>query len=175
VTDTALQLKPIPQYTERGIPLLRKIWDAILADESAWNQGTWIGTACDEDGVPDRLTPQVIDYIQTNQVPPWNCGTAYCVAGHAALATGAKLTPYQVAAVERRYLETDTVVVNGQEWPVEDYAADVLDLDGSQASVLFAGHNTKEVITALVEALEADPCADLYAVREDYWAEHDEA
>ena len=164
MTYTKEDLRPIPQYEETGIPLLRKVWDAIRADGSAWDQGDWIGTPEDWE-----LELVVIEYIEEHSVPPWNCGTAYCVAGHVALAKGATLPRDEVAyAVETRALQTSFIEVDGVAKPVSQYAQEVLGLDRFQTRALFAGDNSAELIDEYVAALEADPNADLYTVKHTY-------
>ena len=163
MTDYAdVELKPIPQHTERGIPLLRKVWEQIKADHRAWNQNTWIGTPEGE-----ALERRVVEYIKEHQAPPWNCGTAYCVAGHGALAAGAKLPPSTVSSVVDYggNLSTSSVITPGGKYRnVDDYAREVFDLSEGQASVLFTGGNEAWQIECYVRALEADPGANLWNV-----------
>src|ERR1044072_3764094 len=122
-------IRPIPQYTERGVKLLHRIWEGIKSDPSAWNQGTWIGQV-------NTLSQEVRDYIKAHQAPPWDCGTAYCVAGHVALATGAKIPGDHVDSVAEfgRILSVTTIITpEGYSKSVEDYARQMLQLSYEQA------------------------------------------
>lgn len=173
MTYTAKDLKPIPQLTETGIPLLRAVWERIKIDSSAWNQGVWIGVQ----NTTPYLDKAVVDYIKTHKVPPWNCGTAYCVAGHVALAKGATLPAMALDVVEGEYFTSSYVIKPGGTWsePVDLYAMELVGLDSSQASTLFAASNSPWTIECYIRALEDDPAADLNAVAMSRWNTTDAA
>lgn len=161
---TKKDLRPIPQYEETGIPLLRRVWDAIKADKSAWEQADWI--------FGDRLDQAVIDYINEHHVPPWNCGTAYCVAGHLVLAKGAKIGDNGMEdLLDLRLLSSPMIITpEGETRGVPDYAAELLGLRSETCSLLFNGTNTEKTIDVMVAALEENPAIsyrDLYVIREE--------
>ncbi len=166
-TPTLPEIKPVPQHTERGIPLLRALWEQIKRDNSAWYQGSWISTIGGGDAA--GLRADVVEFIKENEVVPWNCGTAYCMAGHAALATGAKLTRDDVDGVETNaYLSPSTIITpDGQRKSVEDYGREVLNLTEDQANVLFAGSNGAYQIECMIRALEDNPRDTLWNVQDE--------
>lgn len=160
-----MDIKPFPQYEEIGIPLLRRVVDAITEDPSGWYQRDWITSG-------DDLRPEVRDYILANRVVPWDCGTACCVAGHGVLAKGAKLTDFTIFEVVEGFDLTTSYVVtaDGETRDIQLYAADLFGISDEQAYRLFYGENGLALIRAMVTALEADPRADLSAVQSDYYA-----
>jgi hypothetical protein len=169
---TKEDLRPIPQSDKTGIPLLREMVERIKADERAWRQSDWISSVAELDAA-------VREYIVEHEVVPWNCGTAYCVAGHVALAKGAKLTPHVIDQLAGRgdYVNEDSYYRNrfstgtiirpdGRREAVDEYAMEVVGLSYDQATTLFAGPNTLEMIEAFVQVLEDDPTDDLTEISE---------
>lgn len=163
-------LKPIPQTDKRGTELLVEILNRIEADDTAWFQGSWIATPHHHsNGARKPLSEAVRAYIAEHEVPPWDCGTAYCLAGHAVLACGAKLTPNEVTIVtEYGDLNAYFVIPAGAEdrqpMPIEKLAQELLNLSNSNVAALFHGSNTLEDLTLMVSALVDDPDVDLYHV-----------
>lgn len=176
---TEKDLIEVPVLEETGIPLLRKVWEGIKADSRAWNQGVWIGVAR---GGSRRLDDVVVDYIKANRRPPWNCGTAYCVAGHVALAKGAVLPRGEVKYVAKDAFSMSIIIrpedieeadaayaESGYEGPyttdVDDYARDMMGLSYGQAQMLFSESNDAYAIELMVRALEINPDARLSQTR----------
>lgn len=168
VTADGVILKPIPQREETGPALLRAIWEEIKDDQSAWNQGLWVGSAADHEGPFD---PAVIDFMRDNRQLPWDCGTACCLAGHAVMAKG-----YQFA--HPQYSDFDPVeegeaidyvmapgATEGQYIP--NAAMGLLEISRRQKYYLFSGDRRPYEIQKCVEALEADPRAELQQVLVD--------
>lgn len=156
--DKETELRPFPQYTERGIPLLRRVWEGIKADQTAWNQAAWYVIPA------DLLPTSTRTYIADNRVIPWDCGTAACLAGHAVFATGAKL-PAPVArrvADGRHTVHGDTVVLpDGAYVAVERHAARLYGLSGDQAERVFCWRNEADHIERMIAVLEEEPGAEL--------------
>lgn len=109
-----------------------------------------------------ELLDRVIAHIKANP-ESWDqmkyanwCGTAFCVAGHAAL----------MANPTFRVRDGDLIdPANVEKWHSWHYAgAQALGLDPDQAEVLFSALNSLERIEAMRDALAADPGADLYAL-----------
>lgn len=126
--------------------------------------------------INDELLERTMRHIEKNpeehdqQRYVNDCGTAFCFAGHAAILNGAKVP-------------TGTVVARGWDWGVmpdgtaveyydhqvesrhiEDHAADILGLDYEQSDTLFAPYRTRDELRLCVDALKADPDADLMDV-----------
>jgi hypothetical protein len=117
------------------------------------------------------VDPAVLDYIAENEAVPWDCGTACCLAGHAALSKGYKITSSGV-----RDLVTSGFAVNyvtgptgtGDAVGVDDAARTLLGLDGRQALTLFDHQRRPYEIELMTEALLADPDANLFDVIVDF-------
>lgn len=154
-------IRDIPIRTERGIPLLRAIWEDIKRDPSAWNQTVHIGLYED----CHVLSDAVVEYIRINRRPPWDCGTAACIAGHAVLAAGALLPATDAARIRQwggRYGRPFNFAYvvdpsSGAERSVEWWARELLGLNLWQADALFAANNDAEYIERFVCELERNP------------------
>lgn len=159
-----MDLKPIPQHTERGIPLLRIIWEQIKADMEAWEQDSWYGVSWEA-----LAAPAVREYIAERKVIPWSCGTPACIAGHASFAAGATLPPriVELMAEGKPSVGGEIITPDGVEMWVQDYAREVLGFTDEQADVLFAAPRTADEIEHMVTALEGDPRADLHYLIDD--------
>lgn len=148
-----------------NIQLARQILAAIKADPSSWNQGEW----------------------RTKH----GCGTVACFAGHAGLirrvpwltgpdgllpgavrvrdvngrgvpqqwASGLISSPGETTSGERwsAYVVADAVTV-------ADWAQRELGITRAQAFALFDADNTLAGLEAMVDALEANPDADLWTI-----------
>lgn len=122
--------EPVP-----NLPLLRKILDQVDAHPETWSQTVW--------GIQ-------------RQVEGAACGTAFCIAGHAAMMTGAE--PFW----DKRGGGGGTWVLNlvrdadGQPWEVDAYARAQLGLTEDEASCyrgLFDPGNTRERVQEIAEQI----------------------
>jgi hypothetical protein len=115
-----------------NIEALDRALAAIDADPDSWNQGSWAYKT--------------------------SCGTAYCVAGWAAVQAGGQMiwgpeddeTGYSDAMLVR-------LPSSGTEVYIEDFAQSVLDLTDAQAGALFGGSNTRAELQLIRDMLAADP------------------
>jgi hypothetical protein len=175
-TYTAEDLRPIPQRPETGIPLLRAIWEQIKSDSSAWRQGVWIGESARVSQGAEELAQAVKEYLEENEAPPWNCGTAYCLAGHTVLAKGAKIPNYSLHALNEGYgFDASFVIepVQGRRREVDTWAAELLGLEHDQAHALFYGENWPWAIEQMISALERDPATDASTLRQYLYQQQD--
>lgn len=174
VTTNGDPIKPFPQYEETGIPLLRRVWDAIKADHSGWNQAVWAGRPVRQPSEGwYNLDPAVSEYMATNRTMPWDCGTACCIAGHAVFSKGYRF-PNNSDVLEglRDGVVTDQVVAPDADDAtlprffqfVPDVATQLFELDDSETEVLFSQSRRPYEIEQIVLALEADPQAGLEQV-----------
>jgi hypothetical protein len=97
-----------------NVPLLRKVLEHVTAHPEEWEQGQW--------------------GIQVDTA----CGSAHCVAGHAAMMAGAK----PVWNVHARTMENVTIPETGEAKSVFRYAAEVLGLSDAQGMRMFDAFNT---------------------------------
>lgn len=156
----------------RGIPLLDWIIDQAEENPETHDQSLWATAKPAVVTPPNRMTYPYIGYGAEYdnlylrlkaEGPGESCGTAYCVAGWAAHATGAKINwrPH----LNRNY-DTNQVYVHswdaeevtnkdGLRMSISGYAREVLDLDGADADVLFASTNTLADIKEMRDRLFA--------------------
>jgi hypothetical protein len=102
-----------------------------------------------------HLLQQTLSYIETHpeewQQGEWRCGTNACFAGHAALLAGARW-------VHPDHQFDDYVITpDAQEVFVADFAQQVLELNGDQASVLFDADNSMANLRHIVNQLCGKP------------------
>lgn len=109
------------------------------------------------------------------------CKTAYCFAGHAALLSGVeepKSAGLEGDDIWGVTADNKSVVLDDEGDDPEGtrsisyYAQERLGLSFRQANAMFSGFNSREVLRHLVDALKADPDADLFAIRHEYLIEH---
>lgn len=81
-TNVDCSVEGCNQYHKPNLPLLRKIVDQIVEKPSSWNQATW-GTVVFDERVADA-TGALLNEVEQR----WDCQTAFCVAGHAAVFSG---------------------------------------------------------------------------------------
>lgn len=121
-------------------------------DAGDWRQGTW-GTF-NADRVARYLTEDNAYVLDEQAVPglfvlpraaATECGTAFCVAGHAVMVTD----EYDLLVRERSSFSRDVSDLwdvrdraTGRRVTTEDAAAELLGLTGNQATALFDGDNT---------------------------------
>lgn len=109
----------------------------------------------------DRIIEQIEQHPETWDQATWEreteCGTAYCVAGHAVAMTIGPITHYSPWNAE--YVTADGVIGS---WSVT--ARDALDLTARQAHVLFHPSNTLGEIKTMRDLLAADVADQL-----EYW------
>jgi hypothetical protein len=174
VTADGTVVRGIPQLEETGISLLRAIWEEIKADQSAWNQGAWIGLA-PRSGIyfNYELDPAVKAFIKDNAQVPWDCGTACCLAGHAVMAKGYQLAPngHNVVKINDFVLPPDTSKLSAESGEVQseyipNVARRLLGLDEQSSTYLFGSDRKPFEIEQMVNALEVDPSANLERVLE---------
>lgn len=137
--------------------LLRKTLEHITAHPHQWDQEVWVR----------RRTAGDARYLAfAYQVPETECGTAYCLAGHVALADGRididSLDPGQVWSVTK------------DEVPIEVYARNRLGLTEIQADRLFSFGNDLYMLWRLASdftAFSADPIEIPLDIKEnDSWS-----
>lgn len=119
----------LPPLPVPNLPLLRKVLDHIDAHPDEWNQNEW--------------------GIQTERS---SCGTAFCIAGHVAVMSGAE----PVWDIDGSMVHVRRP--NGQPTPVGVYAAEQLGITWEESGSgyvpgLFAGHNTREDIQRIAERI----------------------
>ena len=119
----------------RNIELLDKIIAKIEAEPESWNQGRWaIGSG--ENAFRDDN-----GHLQ----PGPECNTAFCVAGHVAVETGAKFNWMRYGV--RIEIEAHHVVgENGHLQSIDNYAKEKLGLTQSEADDLFDLYNSLDQI-----------------------------
>lgn len=119
-----------------NLPEIRGILEYIEANPEEWNQACWARRT-------DDL--QVTSSLQIAT----NCGTAYCVAGHAIHRAGAD------AKFDGDGFATRCIDMDGNERHIETYATEILGLDGFQSDCLFNPTNTLEEMWDMVHEWEA--------------------
>lgn len=105
-------------------PLLRKTLEHITLNRSEWNQHVWFGFASSS-----------------------HCGTAGCLAGHAAVLSGVPL-----AYTYSRHGNVGVPVMSQDGLPLSAVAYRELGLTPSEADLLFYSHNSLENLWSLAES-----------------------
>lgn len=144
----------------RGLELFDEILKMIRENGEAWDQRKWAKVSMESRVLTeDEVTEYQDDLAEV--VFPASCGTAYCVAGHAAHLTGAKIlwTPdiesgrnEELDEYQRTLhgFEADTVVTgideDGDEITetISDYARRMLGLTWMDCNTLFAPENDED-------------------------------
>lgn len=121
-TKEELELDPeMLQAAPANIPLLRSILQQIDRDPSSWDQTAW-GVRTD-------------------------CGTAYCIAGHACVMTNRHVRweqdKYDLSVFYAQF------TVDGRD--IEDAASDALGLTQREADLLFDAYRSREQIQVIAE------------------------
>lgn len=173
-------VQPFPQFEETGIPLLRKVWEQIKGDFSAWRQEVWAGNAAvnvqGEDTAANDLDPAVKQFMfDTGQVP-WDCGTACCLAGHTVMTKGYQFTrPSNGYEDELQFgIPNDFVVApgdnprrGGNAVYIPLAAGELLGLSDGQREILFGSDRRPFEIEQMVHTLEESSTAKLWDVLEN--------
>lgn len=154
------------QYHKPNLPLLRKIVDQIVEKPSSWNQGMWGTVVFNQRVSGDDVRFKTLQEIEQT----WDCQTAFCVAGHAAVLSGWEpvtfnpVSPYNVAEhplgehvsseTHGRQVHGFTVYSgvhgvstvirhsDGTRLSIAEAAQHELGLTQHEASLLFSGANT---------------------------------
>lgn len=119
-----------------NLPLLRKVLDHIDAHPEEWHQRFWA--------------------INTTETA---CGTAYCIAGHAAVMTGhdVKIDPADIWSV--LVDDNESCIRDLPDEPLESTVAFVarqeLGLSFEDGCVLFASWNDRATVQAIAEDIAA--------------------
>ena len=112
-----------------NLPLLRKVLEHVDAHPDEWTQYTW--------------------GVQTTRS---SCGTAFCIAGHAATLAGME----PVWKTSGDYVAMDSVMDgDGNTSYVGDAAQRLLGLTPTEGQELFDGGNTRADIQAVAERIAA--------------------
>lgn len=122
-----------------NLPLLRKVLDHIDAHPNEWYQSEW--------GI--RTDSYPLTFIDGNAPA---CGTAFCIAGHAAVMSGA--TPVWGEEGNLSYIRPP----GGGFADVQEFARKALGLTHDEASSLdglFAAENDRDEIQRHAEAIAA--------------------
>lgn len=154
-----------------NVELLLEIFKFIKEHPLTWRQETWYAHV-------DRGTGQVLGYgTREEEFTDSNvCGTSFCFAGHVALREG---FPFPPLAVDGDW-EREVVYDDGWEdvESASDFAAARLGLSFRQATILFNGNNSIEVIEFLVRVFMTEPDISayllgdiIYDIRQDFYEE----
>ena len=125
---------PLPADPTPNMPLLRKVLDHIDAHPDEWYQSFW---AIRGDLAVDRGVTS-------------DCGTAYCIAGHAVMITGHGV---DWAWAGGGGLESTVLCTDGQTIP--DVARAELGLTRDEAEWLFQENNDRAGVQRAAEAIAA--------------------
>lgn len=126
--------EPIP-----NLPLLRKVLDHIDAHPDEWYQQDW--------GIQPTEYAECTGH-DIEALPAPACGTAFCIAGHAAIMSGAR-------PLWRNGKMNDVCTPAGAVVGTGDYAAEVLGLTSDEDVALFDEWNSRETIQRHAEAIAA--------------------
>ncbi len=137
--DVDAEEPPVP-----NLPLLRKILDKIDTDPESWVQGCW--------GMEwNSITGDIIaDQHRQLGRAHTACGTAYCIAGHAAILTGWKPSTWSLGEASAYWEHED-----GRERRISVIGRDALGLTGEEAEMLFSGGNSRAEVQLLAEIIAA--------------------
>ena len=112
-----------------NLPLLRKVLEHVDAHPDEWNQHAW--------------------GMQTSRSA---CGTAFCIAGHAAVMAG--LTPVWKRTGDETFMHS-VVDADGNEVFVAYAAQDALGLTGAEQEQLFWLYNSRADVQTVAERIAA--------------------
>lgn len=121
-----------------------------------WNQGTWGDFDMDKVEALGAI-PDGIDWAHAtaDEMPALDpataheCGTAFCFAGHTVLAVGDRPIVDRLGGVNQ-VITADT----GERLLVSERAADLLDLDLTEAGALFGAHNTLDDLEQILARVD---------------------
>lgn len=128
---------PVP-----NLPLLRKILEKIDLEPDSWVQGCW---AVDWNSITGRLLANRHGHARLTYPA---CGTAYCVAGHAADMTGWTPSGWSIGEASSYWTNGD-----GRERSIRVIARNALGLTQLEAELLFDGGNTRSRVQYLAEGI----------------------
>lgn len=117
------------ELPQPNLPLLRKVLDHIDAHPEEWAQGTWA-----QRSYPLERHVRELNRGRAVELPVPACGTAFCIAGHAAVMAGFTVSWPSDAT-------SSALLTSGDH--IEDVARDELGLTAGEARVLFWGRNTR--------------------------------
>lgn len=122
---------PVP-----NLPLLRKILEKIDAEPDSWVQCAW---GLEWNSINGRL-------VNRRNRP--TCGTAFCIAGHAADMTGWTTTGWSAGEASSFWENAD-----GQERQVSIIGREALGLTYIEAELLFNGENNRSRVQYVAESI----------------------
>lgn len=127
-----------------NLPLLRKVVEYITQQPDEWHQEVWAARTGQSHWVQKR--DEHGRFIQGKEYQ--DCGTAMCVAGHAAVMDGFTVQWHEHDEQASCVVETDE---DGRAIPIETAATHALGLGAAEASGLFEGDNSLSDIIELCE------------------------
>lgn len=126
------------------------VLDYVVANPERHDQRDW-GRA-----VAGSVVTEMIEHGLTEA---GECGTTACYAGWAALFGGGR--PSQDCECCSPGESWRWVKWNGEDFPIQDAAAEILGLTVAQAGAMFSATNTRDDLAAMVARLDVDPKAGL--------------